>query len=91
MIGNSPLRIIICADLFAAVPGPDLTLSIGSTLGILLLALYIIKLGAEHLERLVLVFELRTLLLTLDNNARGLVCKSYGGFCLVNMLTARTA
>ena len=58
VIGNSVLRVVIGAYFFTSVARSYLASSIGGDLFRLLALLYIIKLCAEHLERLILVFKL---------------------------------
>ena len=73
VVADASLAVVVGAYALASVACSYLIFSIGCDLFILLGELYIVKLGFEHFQSFVTVFELTALLLTFDNYARGLV------------------
>src|ERR1043166_192874 len=69
MIGNAPVGEVVGADLLAAVATAHLAAPRLGLSRLLPLLLDLEQLGLQHLERLLLVLELATLVLAGDDNA----------------------
>ena len=90
MVSEAVVAVIIGAYFFTAVARTNLVTARGGECLRLLAGFDVKQFGAQHLHRLIAVFKLTALLLTLHHNARGLVGEAYGGFGLIDVLTACT-
>ena len=70
MIGHAPLREVVRTDAFAAIARAHLTAAIRRNGVRLLLLCTVVETCPQHLHRLLAVFQLRFLVLTLDDDAR---------------------
>ena len=90
MIAHAILRIVVRADLLTSLARADHSTALGRQRGLLLLALDVEQTTLEHLQGLRLVLELRALVLTLDDNAGGLVLDLHRTVRRVHALPARS-
>src|SRR5580698_3113123 len=88
MIGDTVLGEIVGAVLFAALTGADLVFAVGGIFRIFLGDLPVKQAGAQDIERLDLVFLLRTLVGATNDHAGGLVDDLHGGIRRVHALPA---
>mmetsp|Transcript_24717 Transcript_24717/g.82166 ORF Transcript_24717/g.82166 Transcript_24717/m.82166 type:complete len:378 (-) Transcript_24717:300-1433(-) len=83
--------VVVCSDLLGARARADLHLALRGDSGLLLLHLHLVQLCAQHLQRQLLVFELRPLLRHEEADAGRLVRQVDRRLDLVDVLPARAA
>ena len=88
MIGDAVLGEIVGAVLFAAFAGADLVFAVGGIFRIFLGDLPVEQAGAQDIERLDLVFLLRTLVGATNDHAGGFVDDLHGGIRGIYALAA---
>mmetsp|Transcript_14019 Transcript_14019/g.45236 ORF Transcript_14019/g.45236 Transcript_14019/m.45236 type:complete len:352 (-) Transcript_14019:323-1378(-) len=91
VVGASRVLVVVCSDLLGARARADLHLALRGDSGLLLLHLHLVQLCAQHLQRQLLVFELRPLLRHEESDAGRLVRQVDRRLDLVDVLPARAA
>ena len=89
MIGHAILREIVGADALRTVAGADLAFSVGGDGRTLLFHLGLVQPRTQNRQRLVLVFVLAALILTLYDRVGRDMRHADGGRGFVNVLAAR--
>ena len=90
MIGHAILREVVCADLFAAIAGPNHALALRADLRELLFELDLVQPRPQNLHGLGAILDLRFFVLAGDNQTRRQVRNPNSRISGVHRLAART-